>query len=141
MLRRTVPAEQGDPGMRLRAKLHLAQFGWAFILAASAGSALAAPFCIENQALPPQCNYYDAAECQADAARQGGVCSANPQQLTLQSGIGQYCLATSYGASLCIYPDRGSCMADAVRQHGACTAAPNVAPGKAPDPYSAVGGL
>lgn len=128
--------------MRLFAKPHLARAGWAVILsAASAGPALAAPFCIQSQALPPQCNYYDAAECQSDAARQGGVCEANPQQLTLQPGVGQYCLVTSDGVSLCIYPDRGSCQADALRQHGACTTAPNIQPGRAPDPFSAVGGL
>lgn len=127
--------------MQLFTTPHLTRFGWAIILTGAAGPALAAPFCIENQAMTPQCNYYDAAECQNDAARQGGVCSANPQQLTLQPGIGQFCLATSGGASFCIYPDRGSCMAEAARQHGACTAAPNVAPGRSPDPYSAVGGL
>jgi hypothetical protein len=127
--------------MRSFTKPHLARFGWAIILAGSAGPAFAAPFCIENQALPPQCNYFDAAQCQNDAARQGGVCSANPQQLTLQPGIGQFCVVTSYGTSACIYPDRGSCMAEAARQHAACTDAPNVAPAKAPDPYAAVGGL
>jgi hypothetical protein len=127
--------------MRLLAIPGTARFCWAVILAGSAGPALAAPFCIESQALPPQCNYFDAAQCQSDAARQGGVCSANPQQLTLQPGIGQYCLVNSYGASSCIYPDRGSCMVEAARQHAACTAAPNVAPAKAPDPYAAVGGL
>jgi hypothetical protein len=121
---------------------HTARFGWVAALLGSAAPALAAPFCIQSQSLPPQCMYYDAAECQNDAARQGGVCSANAAELTLQPGIGQYCLVTSGGASLCIYPDRGSCMADAARQHGACTAAPNAAPGsKAPDPYSSVGGL
>ena len=127
--------------MRLLAIPRTARLGWAVILAGTAGPALAAPFCIENQAMPPQCNYYDAAQCQSDAARQGGVCSANPQQLSLQPGIGQYCLATSSGVSSCIYPDRGSCMAEAARQHAACTEAPNIAPGRAPDPYAAVGGL
>ena len=127
--------------MRLLAIPRVTGFGWAIIVAATAPPALAAPFCIQSQALPPQCNYYDASECQNDAIRQGGVCSANPQELTLQSGIGQYCLTTSDGVSLCVYPDRGTCMADAARQHGACVAAPNVAPGRSPDPYSAVGGL
>jgi hypothetical protein len=127
--------------MRLLAIPRTAGLGWAVILAGTAGPALAAPFCIENQSLPPQCNYYDAAQCQSDAARQGGVCSANPQQLSLQPGIGQYCLATSSGVSSCIYPDRGSCMAEAARQNAACTEAPNIAPGRAPDPYAAVGGL
>jgi hypothetical protein len=127
--------------MRLFATPTLARFGWAAVLAGTASQALAAPFCLQSQAIPPQCNYYDAAECQNDAARQGGVCSANPSELRLQPGIGQYCLATSYGVALCVYPDRGSCMVEAARQHAACTQAPNVAPGREPDPYSAVGGL
>jgi hypothetical protein len=127
--------------MRLLAIPRTAMVGWVVVAAGTACPALAAPFCIENQSMPPQCNYYDASECQNDAARQGGVCSANPQQLNLQSGIGQFCVTTSYGASSCVYPDRGSCMAEAAREHASCTAAPNVAPGKAPDPYSAIGGL
>jgi hypothetical protein len=140
MLRNPPRQKRGD-SMRLFGIPRTAHFGWAVILAGTAGPAFAAPFCIENQSMPPQCNYYDASECQYDAVRQGGVCSANPGELTLQAGIGQYCVTTSYGASACVYPDRGSCMAEAARQHAACTAAPNVAPGKSPDPYSAVGGL
>jgi hypothetical protein len=127
--------------MRRFATPRLACSGWAIILASIAGPAFAAPFCVESEALPPQCNYYDAAQCQTDAARQGGICSANPQQLTLQPGIGQYCVTNSYGVSSCVYPDRGSCTDEAARENAACTAAPNVAPGRAPDPYSAVGGL
>jgi hypothetical protein len=119
----------------------LARSAWAVILVSIGWPALAAPFCIENQALPPECNYYDASQCQTDAARQGGTCSANPQQLTLQPGIGQYCVTNSYGVSSCVYPDRGSCTAEAARENATCTAAPNIAPGRAPDPYSAVGGL
>lgn len=127
--------------MRWFATPRPARCGWAIILACTACPALAAPFCVESQALPPECNYYDASQCQTDAARQGGICSANPQQLTLQPGIGQYCVTNSYGVSSCIYPDRGSCTAEATREHAACTAAPDIAPGRAPDPYSAVGGL
>lgn len=120
---------------------HGFRFGWAAIMVAIASPALAAPFCMQSQSLPPQCNYYDANECQKDAGRQGGVCSANPQQLALQPGIGQYCVVTSGGVSACIYSDRSTCMAEAARQNGACTQAPNVAPSGSPDPYSAVGGL
>lgn len=118
-----------------------ARFGWAVILTGIASPALAAPFCIQSQSLPPQCNYYDAHECQKDAGKQGGVCSVNPQQMTLQPGVGQYCIVTSGGASICEYADRGTCQAEAERQNGACTEAPNVAPVGSPDPYSAVGGL
>lgn len=127
--------------MQLLTKFFPARFGLVIVLASAGGPALAAPFCLESQSVPPQCIYDDASECQNDAARQGGVCEANPQQLTLQPGIGQYCVVTSSGVSSCIYPDRGSCAAEAARQHGACTAAPEIAPARTPDPYSAVGGL
>jgi hypothetical protein len=109
-------------------------------LVCCSSTALAAPFCVENQALPPQCNYYDATECQKDAVRQGGVCDANPQQIALQPGIGQYCVVSSEGASSCVYSDRGTCMAAAARLGGAYTAAPTVAPSRAPDPYAAING-
>jgi hypothetical protein len=103
--------------------------------------ALAAPFCIGNQSVPPQCIYDDASSCQREAARQGGVCSANAAQLALQPGIGQYCVVTSSLISICIFPDRDSCAAEAARQHGACVAAPGVRPEQSPDPFSSVGGL
>lgn len=128
--------------MRLLRIRRGARFGWATALVMSATPALAAPFCIQSQTLPPQCNYYDAQECQHDAARQGGVCSVNPQQKAmLQPGEGQYCIVTSGGASACVYADRGTCMREAEREGAACTTAPTIAPAKAPDPYAAVGGL
>ena len=54
----------------------LVRMGCAVMLAALASPALAAPFCLQNQIIPPQCIYYDANECQHDAMRQGGVCAA-----------------------------------------------------------------
>jgi hypothetical protein len=35
----------------------------------SLGPARAAPLCIQNQMMQPQCIYYDARECQAEANR------------------------------------------------------------------------
>jgi hypothetical protein len=103
-------------------------------------SALAAPFCITNQMLAPQCIYWDAAECQRDASRQAAVCSVNPSEVHLQPGSGQYCVVTSDRVSLCVYADRGSCAQEAARQHGTCTDAVEVAPSRAPDPYAVVNG-
>jgi hypothetical protein len=102
-------------------------------------TALAAPFCVRNQMLAPQCIYYDASECQRDAQQQGGVCGVNPSEFPLQAGAGQYCLVTSTRASLCVYTDRNTCTADAIRQHGACTDTVQIAPSRAPDPYAANG--
>lgn len=127
--------------MRLLIFPRTVRIGWAVVLAATGGPAFAAPYCVENQSLPPQCIYADPSECQAAAQKQGGVCSANPQQLSLQQGIGQYCVVTAGGASNCSYADRSTCMAEAQREQGACTTAPQIAPSRAPDPYSAVGGL
>jgi hypothetical protein len=103
-------------------------------------SVLAAPFCIENQAMSPYCIYYDADSCQREANRQGATCSVNTNEVALVPNVGQYCLVTSQGASLCIYSDRGTCAIDAERQHASCTNAPIVAPSAAPDPYAAIGG-
>jgi hypothetical protein len=103
-------------------------------------AAQAAPFCIESQALSPQCIYYDADTCRREAYRQGAICSANKDEVRLTTNVGQYCLVTSQLVSLCIYSDRGTCSADAERQHGTCTNAPTVAPSAAPDPYAAIGG-
>lgn len=115
--------------------------GVALLSLAGSGPAFAGRYCIQSQSLPPQCNYDDPSQCQADANRQGGVCSANPQQFTLREGVGQYCVVTSGGASNCSYADRGTCAAEAQRQQGACVEAPTIAPVKAPDPYSATNGL
>lgn len=107
-------------------------------LAAPIG-AQAAPFCVRNEMLAPQCIYYDASECQRDAQQQGGVCSVNPSEFPVQAGTGQYCLVTSTRASLCVYTDRNTCTVDALRQHGACTDTAPIAPSRAPDPYAANG--
>jgi hypothetical protein len=127
--------------MRALAVQGLVRLGWAVLVATASGPAFAAPYCIQTEALPPQCNYFDPSQCQLDANRQGGVCSANPQETSLRPGIGQYCVVTPGGASNCSYVDRGSCATEAQRQNGACTEAPAIAPSKAPDPYSAVNGF
>lgn len=103
-------------------------------------SVLAAPFCIQSQALSPICIYYDANSCRLEAEHQRAICSVNTDEVTLAPNVGQYCLVTSQSTSLCMYSDRGTCTADAERQHGACTNAPVVAPSAAPDPFAAIGG-
>jgi hypothetical protein len=120
--------------------LRVSRFCGLVLLAASATPAVAAPFCVRTQALPPQCIYVDAAQCQNEALRQGGVCTVNSAEVRVNPGIGQYCVVTSSVVSLCAYPDRGTCMAEAARHNGACVEAPGIAPGRAPDPYAAVGG-
>jgi hypothetical protein len=103
--------------------------------------AFAAPFCVRNEALPSQCIYYDAQECQKEAIRYNGVCSSNPAELKLVRGYGRYCVVTSGHVSVCQYMDRTSCDRAASQQQGACTEAPASQPGAgAPDPYSQANG-
>ena len=114
-------------------------------LAAMAGGmaphmALAAPFCLTNQVLPPQCIYYDAADCQRDARQQNSACVNNPQEFRLSRGGGQYCVITSSQTSVCAYGDRGTCAQEAARQHGTCVDAPRPGAVGVPDPYSPING-
>ena len=116
------------------------QAGHAFRLAAMSllvtTPSLAAPFCIRSQVLPPQCLYYDAQQCNKEAARQGAVCSANPAELRLTPGFGRYCVVTSQQVSICQYTDRNICQKEASAHQGTCTEAPAGTGRGAPDPYS-----
>ncbi|MBN8871338.1 MAG: hypothetical protein J0H67_00740 [Rhodospirillales bacterium] len=108
-----------------------------WLLGGVAQPAAAAPFCMRNATMTtPMCIYYDAAECQREATRQGGDCTVNRREVTVRGGIGQYCMVTSSLVLACHYPDRESCARDARQQNGACTDSPGVAPARAPDPYS-----
>jgi hypothetical protein len=98
-------------------------------------SAAAAPFCVQSEALPQQCIYYDASECNQRAQQLGGTCTVNTEEVSATAGLGHYCLFTSNGVSLCIYADRGSCNQEAEHQQGVCVMAPNVPESPAPDPY------
>jgi hypothetical protein len=99
---------------------------------------MAAPFCVQSQAVPPQCLYVDAPSCDAAAKRMGGYCSINKQELHIAGGIGHFCVVTSALVSSCVYPDEASCDVDAQRQHGVCVAEPTHAESPAPDPYRAI---
>lgn len=127
MATKTNPATFSRPGWRASAVL----LG---LLTPVGGHA--APFCLGTQSVPPQCIYYDADSCRREAGRQGGVCSANPQEVRVSTNIGQFCVMTSQQVSLCIYLDRGTCEIAAAHQHGACVSSPGVAPSGAPDPFS-----
>ena len=98
-------------------------------------AALGAPFCVQTQAIPPQCLYYDAGECAKEAARTGGFCAPNPAELTVSAGIGHYCLMTSSRMSSCIYADLSTCQRDAQHQQAACVQAPNSPESPGADPY------
>jgi hypothetical protein len=96
---------------------------------------VAAPFCVQTQAIPPQCIYFDAESCNDRAREMGGTCSVNTAEAHISAGLGHYCLFTSAQVSACIYPDRGACDAEAQHQHGVCVAEPNPSESPTPDPY------
>ena len=117
-----------------------------FVLTVAAASGLlaqtaaAAPFCVTNQAVPPQCIYHDAAICARDARQQGGTCATNPKEFKLAAGAGQYCVITTSQISLCEFADRNTCAQEATRQHGTCIDAPQRRAFGTPDPYSPING-
>jgi hypothetical protein len=119
----------------------IAGTAYALVLAASwFSSAQAAPFCISNQVLPPQCMFYDAQQCANEAARQNAQCSPNLAEIRLSRGTGEYCVITSAGASVCAYADYQTCSTAAAQQHGACVQGnPNRA-AREPNPYSLLNG-
>ncbi len=78
----------------------------ALLLLAVPLPAVAAPFCVETEALPPQCIYFDAASCGKRAAQLGATCSVNGNEVHVSAAVGHYCLLTSSLVSSCIYVDR-----------------------------------
>jgi len=101
-------------------------------------AAIAAPFCVQTQAVPPQCLYMDAPSCDAAAKHMNGYCSINTRELHIAPGVGHFCLVTSTLVSSCVYPDATSCDADAQRQHGVCVAEPARSESPPPDPFRAI---
>jgi len=99
----------------------------------------AAPFCLKNQVLSPQCMYYDAQQCAREAGRQGAECVVNPAEVRMTQGGSEYCVVTSAQVAVCAYADRQNCAQAAARQHGTCTQA-TPGPARTPNPYSPING-
>lgn len=95
----------------------------------------AAPFCVQTQAIPPQCIFVDASSCNERAMQMGGTCTVNPTEVHVSAGLGHYCLLTSSRVSACIYADRGACELEAQHQHGVCIDAPDRPESPRADPY------
>jgi len=108
---------------------------FALLLLALPLPAVAAPFCVQTQSVPPQCIYVDAASCNERARQMQGYCSVNEDEVKLSGGLGHYCLLTSSLVSMCIYTDRGICERDAQQERGACVEAPLRPESPGPDPY------
>ena len=101
----------------------------------TAQTAAAAPYCVQTEAVGPQCLYFDAASCDTRAKQIGGYCSVNTAELHIAPGIGHYCLLTSGNVARCFYPDSDGCNVEARRQHGVCVSAPARDESPAPDPF------
>ena len=97
--------------------------------------AAAAPYCVQTEAIPPQCLYYDAPSCNARAKQMSGYCTINKAELKIAPGIGHFCVLTSGNVSVCQYLDADSCNTEAHRQNGLCVAAPARDESPAPDPF------
>ncbi len=97
--------------------------------------AAAAPFCVQTQAVPPQCIFFDASACNERARQMQGYCSVNESEVHISGGVGHYCLLTSNQVSMCIYASRDSCDRDARQQRGVCIDAPTRPESPAADPY------
>lgn len=101
-------------------------------------TAVAAPFCVQTQAIPPQCIFFDAASCNKRANELGGSCTVDPKQTTVSSGVGHYCLLTSSMVSYCVYSDAGQCNREALHQQAVCIQAPARPESPGADPYREV---
>jgi hypothetical protein len=104
-------------------------------LGVSAMKADAAPLCVQVVGQPSRCIYVDPGQCRRDAARQGGLCAANPAEFPVTVvGGSQFCVVESNLAMSCVYPDRKSCTDESIRRQGTCvTALPR--PHPTIDPY------
>lgn len=96
---------------------------------------LAAPYCVQTQAVPLQCMYTDPASCNTRAAQMGGSCTVNPGEVHVSAGLGHYCLLTAGMVSSCIYADHEGCAREALHQQGVCIEAPGRPESPGPDPY------
>ena len=101
----------------------------------AAGPAAAAPYCVQLTGFPLQCMYVDPGQCQHEAEKQGGVCSANPAEYTTPAGGMPYCTIESGNVPNCLFADRQSCSAEAKRKNATCVAATPAKPPVASDPY------
>src|SRR6476619_6196494 len=97
--------------------------------------AVAAPFCVYSEALPPQCIYFDAASCDKRAKQLKAYCSVNGNEVQLSTAMGHYCVLTSGLVSSCVYVDLANCIREALQQRGVCVKSTSLPESPAADPY------
>jgi len=97
--------------------------------------ARAAPFCVQTQAVPPQCIYFDASSCTKRAKQLGGTCTANEDEVKVSGGIGHFCVVTSGQVAQCLYLSRDDCDRQAHQQQAVCVQSQVTPESPAPDPF------
>lgn len=90
--------------------------------------------------MSPQCYYYDAMQCKAEAERVGGVCLSHVTAANRSgSGNGTYCKVHSDGSSECIFEDFKSCNAMSSNDKSVCVR--NNAKSKPPESFKFLNGV
>jgi hypothetical protein len=83
----------------------------AFLIALtlSAGTALAAAFCVVGTSIPPQCMYDDIQTCNASSTPPESYCDVNPATTLKYFGSQRYCAVDSNLQAQCLYNSRILC--------------------------------
>lgn len=81
----------------------------AFLILVIHQQAIAAPFCVTTQGVPPDCIYEDTTSCRSRATQLKGVCTVNTNEITSAYGTEKFCMVDSTRVPQCIYTDRSSC--------------------------------
>lgn len=90
------------------------------ILPFATADALAAPFCLIGLGLPPQCIYFDVAQCNKASSPPDIVCIVDPSVTLNMTGGSRYCVVDSFNTAQCLYDDHNACDTAAGRAGAIC---------------------
>jgi hypothetical protein len=90
------------------------------MLTLTASLATASPFCVVTGA-GRQCRYFDVSSCQRVAARMGGACVVNSDEVRAPPSDASFCVVASFGTQ-CIYYNLQQCENAARAARGTCAA-------------------
>jgi hypothetical protein len=96
-------------------------------------TAFAAPFCIEEAGIPPQCLYHDVQSCRNEAAKRSGFCSANLEEVALPEYSAPFCIIETGMAPVCAFQSGEDCNNEASKRSAVCVQ--NMNGGGLDDPY------
>ncbi|MGZ9097472.1 MAG: hypothetical protein ACXW30_04165 [Micavibrio sp.] len=99
--------------------IHAVAFAFCCLwLVPSAG--YAAPFCIEAEGLSPECWYYDVRSCRQEAEKNGHLCTANLQEITLSDQGASFCIVDSSMVPDCTFQNSENCHQEAAKRNAVC---------------------